>query len=303
MINQTNGSRLFKTFLLTAIAAALYLQLPRDADRASADTRIVGCAEPIQIRDYLAHVKSAAPVHGPPESGVLPFAPRGISLQRLSHGPQVGRGLVGFAFRDEAINYPRRLNWIIKATLSKISANGNVLKVVSRKTERIGIRKVDYDTVTGQRFTVPGDPAYYRIDLNFADVQGRNLGNYSEYVRVMKAKFQVAMTLSDSKVMPGSLIQARIENRGTEPVLAELNVVIEQHNGTEWIEIAPIYRNGKVVYGRAYVWGGETGPCFTYKVPSDLSSGHFRVTEGIRRSLRQKQQLQASAHFEVGLPR
>jgi hypothetical protein len=108
------------------------------------------------------------------------------------------------------------------------------------------------------------------------------------------------MKLSDGDVVLGQTIQARIENLGTEPIKVELNVAIERHDGTQWILHDMVYPGGKVFEGRTYVYGGETGPCFTYRVPADLGSGQFRVTGRIRRYLRNGQQGRASAVFRVG---
>ena len=285
--------------LFCAAALALCMVLPVGAGNASTQSGINACEQRVQIKDYLAHVKKVAPVRSVPESGKLPFAPRGVSLQRLGNGPNVGATTLGFALYDEAINWPRRLNWVIKATLVKVNTNGKVLKFVERKTERIGTSKLEDEAITGQRFDVSGNPAYYRVNLDFENFRGRKLGSYSEYFRVMKPRYRAVMTLSDEEVRPGQTIRARIENLGTELILAEVNVAIERHDGTQWTRVATVYRGGKALDASAYVFGGETGPCFTFGAPVDLGSGQFRVTETIRRHLRKGQRKRVSASFQI----
>lgn len=297
---QTHQSQCLRSALAFGLAAVVvYAGLPIGANGATTHYGEHACDERVQVKDYLAPIEEAAPVRGVPESGVLPFAPPGLSLQRLGNGPQVGPGRIGFAFHDEALNWPRRLNWVIKARLVKVNAKGHVMKVVRRKTERIGTRKIEYETVTGQRFGVPGNPALYRVDLDFENIQGRKLGRYSEYFRVMKGRYQVIMTLSDTQVAFGQTLRARIENLGTEPVTADLGLAIEKRDGNRWVHLATVYDRGKRVDGRTYVFGGETGPCFSYKVPADLGSGTFRVSEEIRRYLKGGQRRHATSAFQV----
>lgn len=301
MINQLRHpvQRCASICLLGIAVGAVCLLHATSEGMASGKGKGLTCGNRTEIKNYLSHLEAVAPVHSVPESGTLPFAPRGISLRRIDSGPKVGRGVIGFALYDEAINRPRRLGWIVKATLVKVSTDGKTLGIVARKTERIGTRKVEYETVTGQRFVVSGSPAYYRLDLHFEKVGGQKLGSYSEYFRVMKARYQAIMTVSDSDVVSGQMIQARIENLGTEPIKAELRVDLESYDGMQWSRLTSVYPGGKVFEGRTVVSGGETGPCFTFKVPDSQAGTRLRVTEEIRRYFKGVQRRRVSAKFLV----
>jgi len=130
-------------------------------------------------------------------------------------------------------------------------------------------------------------------------MSGEKLGSFGEYFRVMEARYQEVMTLSDNDVVPGQTIRARIENLGTEPIAVALNVAIDWYDGTQWIRRHKVYPGGKIFEGRTSVSGGETGPCFNYKVPANLGYGKFRVTEEIRRYLKGGERRYASEIFRV----
>lgn len=218
----------------------------------------------------------------------------------MGSGPTADGRAIGFRLADIVINQRRRLNWIVKTTLVKVNATGERVKMLDRKVDHIATRNFEDGPYGRQQFHVSMKLANYRVDITFEKRSGENLGSYSEYFRVMKPRYQAVMTLSDEDAVPGQTIQARIENLGTEPVKAEKKLAVETYDGQRWSKLAIVYEKGKRAEGRVNVFGGETGPCFTYKVPVELSSGRYRVTEGIRRSLRQGQQTQASASFQVG---
>lgn len=83
------------------------------------------------VKDYLKTVKRAAPLHELPASRKLPFAPQGVLVYPIGESPLAGPSAVGFGLADEAINWPRRLDWILKASLFEVNAKGRVLEVVS----------------------------------------------------------------------------------------------------------------------------------------------------------------------------
>jgi len=237
------------------------------------------------VKDYLAAVKQVVPLHEVPVSRKLPFAPQGLLVYAYPESPLVGRGAVGFGIADEAVNWPRHLDWIVSASLSRVSAKGRVLKVIRRKTRRIGTRRLNINENLGPRFAVPGAPAYYRVDISFKTFRGDVLGTYAEYSRVMKPRFDVDMRINDSVVEPGQVLRARLENLGTEPVLAELDVSVEKREGPEWRSVARVNNRGRVVDARAFVYGGYAGRCFAYRIPRDAGEGEYRITERLRRYL------------------
>ncbi|HEU4739954.1 MAG TPA: hypothetical protein VFS54_12865 [Solirubrobacterales bacterium] len=252
-------------------------------------------------KDYLAGVERAAPLHRIPASRKLPFAPRGVLVYPIGERPLVGPGAVGFGLADEAINWPRHLNWVLSASLVRVSAEGLPLKILARKKQRLGTRRLNGDRNFGPQFPVPGTPAYYRVDISFKTFDGDLLGAYSEYFRVMKPRFDVDMTVSDRLVRPGQVLRARLKNLGTEPVWTESVVTIEKREPAQWVPVDWVWRDGRVVDARVLVPGGQPGHCFTWKVPADMEGGQFAIVQKLRRSLKDKkgEGVAIAARFKV----
>jgi hypothetical protein len=300
MINQRTkiDKRLLALFLLLLVPL---FSSGQESAKAGHESGSASCEREV-VKDYLAPLSGARPAQEIPPSGILPFGPQGLRLLRLGNGPTADGRAIGYSLADIALNQQRRLNWVVRTTLIKVNATGRPVKILDRKADYIATRNFSEGSYGGQRFHVPVRPTNYRVDITFERKSGKKLGSYSEYFRVMKPRYQAVMRLSDGDVAPGQTIQARIENLGTEPIMAELHIAIEWYDGTNWILRDKVYPDGKVIDGRTYVFGGETGPCFAYKVPADLGYGKFRVTEETRRYLRNGQRRHASAEFKVSQP-
>src|SRR6476660_8036131 len=121
---QWNWTVARSAFALAILAAFMTWSM---ATASGHDERGRGFCQPNPVKDYLAAVKHVAPLHEVPASRKLPFAPRGLLVYAYPESPLVGRGAVGFGIADEAVNWPRHLNWIVSASLSRVSANGRVL--------------------------------------------------------------------------------------------------------------------------------------------------------------------------------
>jgi hypothetical protein len=296
MINQ--GSKIDRRLFVLSLLILLALFGSSENEAAEAAPGSASCKREV-AKDYLAPLSQGQPVRKVPASGMLPFGPPGLRLFRIGNGPTVNGGAVGFYLADVVTKQRRHLNWVIKTTLVKVNATGQPVGVIDRKVDHIATRNIEDGPRGRQRFHVSANPSNYRVDITIERRSGEKLGSFGEYFRVMKAKYKAVMRVSDGDVVPGQTIRARIENLGTEPIAAGLSVSIDWHDGTQWIRLDKVYRGGKVFDGRIYVSGGETGPCFNYKVPANLGYGKFRVTEEIRRYLKGGQRRHSSAIFRV----
>lgn len=302
MKNQ-QATRHIALFALGAAALLLGMLLAGDqrAARAAAYGGPVGCERTV-VKDYLKSLARGRPIREIPESGVLPFGPRGLRLNRIGSGPTVGGEAVGFFIGDTATDQRRRLNWVIRTTLVRVAANGRPLGVSAEKVDRVLTRNFEEDTGSRQKFSVSAKPANYRVDIRFETVSERALGSYSEYFRVMESRYHPELVASDRVVEPGQKLKAALENRGTEPIRADLRVGIQLLKEGKWLDVGAVYPGGKRMDGRAYVYGGEAGRCVVFKVPGDLDSGEYRLTQDVRRYLRDGQERRVVAPFQVGLP-
>lgn len=286
--------------VLTAVVLLLCMLFSGDQRAAGAATYSgsTECERKV-VKDYFGSLRQGRPIREIPESGVLPFGPRGLRLNRIGSGPTVGGEAVGFFLGDAAADQRRRLNWVIRTTLVRVAANGRPVGVSDVKVDRVLTRNFEVDAGGRQKFSVSVKPASYRVDIRFETVAGRALGSFSEYFRVMKSRYDAELVTTGRVIEPGQELKAVLENRGTEPIQADLKVGIQLLRDGKWLDVRAVYPGGKRMDGRTYVYGGEAGRCVTFKVPGDLDGGEYRLTQDIHRYLKGKLQRRVVAPFQV----
>jgi hypothetical protein len=231
------------------------------------------------VRDYLAPLRRMPGLHQIPASGRLPFAPKGVSLIVLGDGLRVGKDLVGFRFSDEGIDVRRRLNWTVESAMAPVGSRGQLLSSPRSKTIHYGTELVD--DIGGPRFRVPSRPAFYRFDLVFRNGEGRELGRYGAYFRVVRAQLKSRVALSASVAAPGETLLARVENLGTEVALSDTVFRVERAEEAGWSEVAKLVVPGLRPGIRSILSGGEASRCVSYKIPLDAAPGMYRVSNRI----------------------
>lgn len=238
------------------------------------------------VRNYLSGIERLAPLGQLPQSRHLPFLPHGVSLHVIGSGLEVGPATVGFAFGDTAVNHPRRLNMWTRTTLSEVRASGVVISRVKAKTQFLGTRQIDFDVPDGQRFGISGRPGYYRLDIEFRKRTGQVLGSYSQYVRVMQPRYEANIVLNTNVVRPKRPISVRLDNLGTEPILANREITVEGFNGSEWVLVDRVFEGNRAFHGKARVYGGWAGPCVSYYVPDNAEFTQFAFRGKVTRYLK-----------------
>lgn len=260
------------------------------------------CGYTSVVRDFLKPLRKMAPIQEPPASGKLPFAPKGMNLETKGSGLIVGGGLVGFGFRDEAVQQVRHLNWIVETRLMKVDGSGDV-------TSRLGVRRrkvgsIEGDSIGGFRLRVSGVPAFYRVDISFFRSGTHDLlGEYSTYARVVRPKADLRVVVETPSVLPGDLVTAKLVNMGTLPVRSEpydYGFDVEALSGENWSSVPENPRRGRVPRGRLtprptqFLGAGmQVRGCLRYLVPTNQVPGIFRfIAYGVPR--------QASAVLAAG---
>ncbi len=265
------GTRAFRWGLVAVIGGIVGLSTPQG---------VWACGQKVVVRDYLAPLKKAAPLNEPLMSGRIPFAPSGMSLEINGAGLVVGGGEVGFTLADEAIQPPRRLDWIVETKLLRTDARGKVISSASVKRRRIGW--VQGDATRNLLHEVPRSPAYYRLEIRFIR-RGTDhiLGRYGTYVRVMKPRVDLRVIIETPSVLPGELATARLVNLGTVPLITpsyDFGFGVQTFTSEKWIRVPD--NPQRLVPKRMGPWtlpaGMETRGCLRYLVPTDQPPGLFR---------------------------
>jgi hypothetical protein len=258
---------------------------------------------PRVARNFLGPFARMLPIHHVPRSGKLPFAPKGLLLEAKGGRLVVGGGQAGFGLRDEAVGQVRHLNWDVSTRLLKVDSRGEVVADLGSKRRRIG--SIGGSRIKDFLFRVPGEPAYYRVDISFVrSGSDRVLGEFSRYVRVVRPKFDVRLLMLKSAARQGEVLSIRLANFGTETVSSishDWGFTVHQFNGQDWV-IAP--SNPPPEKHRPIIRKlppGQMADCIHFRVPADEVPGFYRFSMDVNRSMgtTEDRRVQLTAEFEI----
>jgi hypothetical protein len=185
------------------------------------------------------------------------------------------------------------LNWEIEARLSRINRSGKVEDILNAQRRHIGkVSEAEFNRIV-LRFPIGPQPSFYRLDTSFKRTSGRELADYSEYIRVVKPRFDAHLALSTAVASPGDTIYFRIKNSGTKQLHFSEEFAIDQLNGSNWISypaaIGPWHRVVRSLFA------GQQGECQSFAIPADMPNGRYRVRKNLLREARPP----LTAEFEV----
>jgi hypothetical protein len=244
-----------------------------------------GCGHSTVARDYLAEVKSAAPVKEVPRSGRPSFSPVDLRLEATGVGVVVGSGQIGFNLSIPP-SAQHRLDWIVESELVKVTARG-------KEIQRLGVRRRSIGAVqraVNREFLhrVSAAPAYYRVDIRFLRKDsGHAIGQYGSYARVMKPRVDLRVKIHSRTVASGEIAKATLMNLGTVPLVTrsyDFGFGVQAFTGEKWIVVPdnPPRRIPKRLGPWTLPAGMENRGCLRYLVPTDQPSDLFRfVTFGV----------------------
>lgn len=290
--------RRFRDILEVLVLVGL-LGLATSASAAqAASVEPLTCGHTRMVRDFLKPLERMAPIHEPPISGKLPFAPRGMNLKARGIGLIVGGGLVGFALSDDAIEQIRHLDWIVETELARVDRRGEVVSRLGAKRRVLG--SIEGNSIEDILHRVSGKPAFYRLDISFFR-RGTHqlLGKYSTYSRVMRPRVDFRVVIETPTVVPGELATAKLINLGNVPIEGysyDFGFNVQAFTGARWVyvpENPPRGHTRKRV--QILPAGTENRGCLRYLVPTGQAPGLFRfVAQGAQG------EVLLAAEFEVG---
>lgn len=237
-------------------------------------------------KDYLRPLAMMAPIHHVPTSGKLPFAPAGLTLEPRGGALAVGGGPVGFGFSDDAIGQVRHLNWNVLAQLHEVNARGALVTILGAKRRRIG--SMQGDKIKDLLFQLPARPAFYRVDILFRHIRtGHVLGEFSNYVRVVRPRFDAGLITSLSVVHWGEVVSTRLANFGTETISSispDWGFAVQRFDGQEWVPAAsnPAPKKQKPLVQK--LTAGQMDDCVHFRVSSSEEPGRYRFSMVVSRS-------------------
>lgn len=163
----------------------------------------------------------------------------------------------------------------------RIDQSGQVERTVNVQRRRVGkVSEAEFNRIA-LRFPIDSQPAFYRLDTTFRRISGQRLAHYSEYIRLVKPKFNARLAVSATTAASGDTLSFRIKNPGTEQLRFGEAFSIEQFNGSAWVDYpADIGPWRRILRSLS---AGQLGKCQSFTIPVDMPTGRYRVRKSLLR--------------------
>jgi hypothetical protein len=237
------------------------------------------CASKTPVEDF--GISELPPLHEAPESGDLPFGPTTLSLQ-LSAGPVLPPGeSVGFWLHSRNYGGRTPLDWGLRNRIRRVDAMGEAGKVVARS--RMRIRTINAAKEVKLFLGPPPRPAFYRYEIEIADLGGKRLAKYDRYVRVERKFWDARLALNSAAFRPGEQVLSRVENFGTETIAFGEEFRLQGYRGGSWVPVEGPLPDGWLLW-LGYLAPGMGGQCSALRLPDDFPPGQYRIVKEVGRS-------------------
>lgn len=238
------------------------------------------------VRDYKAPFSHMPDLPSPPKGKALGFGPGTLRMYPLQGSPiplqgdqadgqvLVGSGDIGYSFSlTRPDQKAQSLGWELSASVPTINSRGIVRRVVWRA--RRLVRTLSQMDGLELRYRAPARPRFYRFDLHISNREGKTLGRFGEYSRVVRPSIEVKLTMQTPVVHVGEKSVARIENLSPQAIMLGVGFVVERFDSGVWMQsnLAP---TGSVPRRARILNAGESGPCINVVVPAGQALGRYR---------------------------
>lgn len=231
--------------------------------------------QPTNVINYEAVFSSMPRVNRPPQSGRLPFGPRNLSFYRTSSTNVLPpQALFGYSMTRVGNGGPFRPGWMATTRVLRLNRSGAPIGVEGVRRSRVAIGG-GADRIT---FAVPIERrGLYRYDLNLRTRAGNWLASYSEYFRVLPARFRVSLSLAVGRFEPGGTAMVRVVNSGTVSVGYGGNVRVERYESGRWVSARDVIEQNASNQTITLAPGVASG-CQTLWVNQNVTPGKYRLS-------------------------
>lgn len=205
-----------------------------------------------------------------------PWAPGSVYLSGAGQ-IQTGPTSVGWGLRYGIL--ARRLDWLVSTEMTRVNSKGT--PVGSTETKQVEVGRPGRNAFTDLTFSVPDDPAIYKVEISFRNAGGRLLGRFGKYFRVMEPRSNVRLKLTATTYKPGDTIHARVENLGTGQVSYGVPYSIQVFDGAAWLR-APQSPAGPWIMPLLLTPPGRSGSCNSFRIPADTPAGRYRFVKPLQ---------------------
>jgi hypothetical protein len=257
----------------------------------------------VNYRSPLEALPSVRPVPGHRR---LPFGPARVRLSSIGYELPSGSSIQGFRLG----HWPTgavTLHWKLDVQLRRVSRSNPGGDLIATRQATIKRLKGHAEELT---FPISSRSGIYRITIAITDADGRRLGRFGRYVRVLPTTSAATLSLLGGPFRPGEFIGGCLENRGTVPLQSGA-ARLERLEGTEWrrVVVGPEYAVSSSFDLRSFL-AGEAERVFAY-LPPDARPGAYRLAwagqplhigSGPPSPIPGLPAVELSANFEVAAP-
>jgi hypothetical protein len=281
------------------VAVSMTALIPAMSSGATYEPEPAGFCRKQTVHDFLRPFKRMPRLNAPRPDGTLPFGPGDIHAKVR---PQLitEEGYIGFTIFRERREAPLTLNWTMRVALSRVDWRGRKLRRVDTRQQQIDILAYD-DRAGGAVGTTFLPPGAYRQTVTFFDGNGRRVGGFGTYYRILAPRIRYRLRLDAVSYRPGATLFARVENTGTVYLEFPAQFRIERFENGAWSEApeSPERHSGTPFEPDA----GTAIGCNAFDVPPTMRPGRYRLVKEVTRTVPPAGFdpifEQASAEFEV----
>lgn len=183
-----------------------------------------------------------------------------------------------YGFSEQNPSGSVSLNWTITAQLWTVDRQGAALREVDR--DQLFIRRLD----ARRQQQVEVDPlerrGFYRFDMQIANKNGKVLGSYSAYFKVVRPSWRPKLRLTRDVVWPGQRLLIRPENHGSGRVAYGESFSVQRLEEGRWAMV-PELAQGPWLMWLGGLGPGETGRCNALSLPADTPPGNYRIVKQV----------------------
>ncbi len=196
------------------------------------------------------------------------------------HGVDIGASGPSLAVNGGSAGYQlqwdRNPGWRLTLTFARVNGRGEVVRRLGLRHDRLGA--LGQALIAEPRFGLPRRPGLFRTTLLIRTANGRELGEFGNYYRVVRPTVHARLVTERTVYRPGETVFARLENPGASFTLFGEEFAVEKLEGESWVPAPdvedPLHMN---LY---FVAPGATGGhCTVFPIPASTSPGHYRVSQ------------------------
>ncbi len=230
------------------------------------------------VRDYAAPLRHLKPLRALPMSGQPPFLSEGVKVEPIVGEIVVGDARPGLSLEVSGKQKRVQLDVGINMRLGRVDRTTSGVEPLESRTRiyRIVRRGEVHDLRFGRIYR----PGVYRLMVVFRRPDGKLLGKYGQYIRVVRATRDARLVVEPTMARLGETVHGHLANYGTLPLAFGLPYQVEVLEDGGW-RIAEGSPTGPWPEVQSFLGSGAAGGCDAWRVPTTEAVGLYRMSHRV----------------------